>query len=158
MELNPFHHHAATEDTPMTTETTGEKIEADLKKFVSILDVVGEDAEKALVLIDKYALPVAGLVTTFFPAAGPEAAGAATAIDLIQKTVLYVKAKSAALPAGLTPAQMLADEVQLIGPAVITLLAQEKITINTDQVEKIIQAVVAILDTQPAPAAVAVAA
>lgn len=142
----------ATMPVPAPHESLGQKIVDVEKKFISILDVVAQDGEKALAFLDKYALPVAGLVTLIFPAAAPEASAAATAIDLIQKTVLYVKAKSALLPKGLTPAEMLADELQLVGPAVINLLAQEKIKVNSDQVENIIQAVVAILNTQPVPA------
>lgn len=136
--------------SPAPKETLGQKIEADAKKFISVLDKVGEEAEKGLVFLSKYAVPVASLVSLLFPAAAPEATGAATAINLIQSAVLEVKAKSALLPAGLTPAQMLADEIQLVEPAVIQLLAAEKITVNSAQVENIVQAVVAVLNTQPA--------
>jgi hypothetical protein len=154
--LHPLAHH--TEVKPMSTtpaatpETAGQKIEVDIKKFVSILDLVGADAEKGLVFAVKYAVPVASLVSLLFPAAAPEATGAVTALNLIQNAVLEVKAKSSALPTNLTPGQMLADELQLVGPAVIQLLATEKITINSSQVQNIIQAVVAILNTQPAAA------
>lgn len=155
-----FHHHntevakvATAPAAPAPSETVGQKIKVDIQKVITILDKVGEEGEKALAFLDKYAVPVASLVSLLFPAAAPEAGGAATAIGLIQNTVLYVKTKSALLPAGLTPAQMLADELQLVGPAVITLLAQEKITVNSAQVENIIQAVVAVLNTQPAPSA-----
>jgi hypothetical protein len=156
-----FHHHttevakvatAPATPAPAASSTVGATLKADVAKFISILDKVGQEAEKALAFLDKYALPVAGLVSLIFPAAAPEVGGAATAIGLIQNAVLEVKAKSALLPAGLTPAQMLADELQLVGPAVITLLAQEKITVNSAQVENIIQAVVAVLNTQPAVA------
>jgi hypothetical protein len=136
-----------------TSETLGQKVQADIKKFVSILDQVGIDAEKGLAFLCKYAVPVASLVSLIFPTVAPEAAGAVTALDLIQKTVLEIKAKSAALPGNLTPAQMLADEIQLVEPAVIQLLATEKITVNSAQVTNIVQAVVAILNTQPAVAA-----
>jgi hypothetical protein len=144
--------------TPIATpapvpETFGQKVSADLKKFVSILDLVGTDAEKGLVFLCKYAVPAASLVSLIFPAAAPEATGAATALNLIQAAVIEVKAKSAALPGNLTPTQMLADELQLVTPAVIQLLATEKITVNSAQVNNIIQAVVAILNTQPAVAA-----
>ena len=170
--LHPFHHESHETPTPevkpmsttpipaspavpitaASTETLGQKVEADLKKFVSVLDLVGEDAEKGLVFAVKYAVPVASLVSLLFPAAAPEATGAVTALNLIQNAVLEVKAKSAALPTNLTPAQMLADELQLVGPAVIQLLATEKITVNSAQVQSYIQAVVAILNTQPAAA------
>lgn len=162
--LHPFHHSTTPtsvtthpEVSPVTTaapvtETVGQKVEADIKKFVSILDKVGEEAEKGLVFAEKYAVPVASLVSLIFPAVAPEATGAVTALNLIQNAVLEVKAKSAALPTNLTPAQMLADEIQLVEPAVIALLAQEKITVNSAQVSNIVQAVVAILNTQPAAA------
>lgn len=133
------------------SETVGQKIEADLKKFVSILELVGRDAEKGLVYAQKYAVPAASLVSLILPTVAPEAAGAVTALNLIQSAVLEVKAKSAALPTGLTPEQMLADEVQLVEPAVLQLLASEKITVPVS-VPNIIQAVVAILNTQPAVA------
>lgn len=134
-------------------QTVGQKVQADLKKFVSILDFVGEEVEKGLTFAVKYAVPVASLVSLIFPAAAPEATGTVVALNLIQSAVLEVKAKSAALPTSLTPAQMLADELQLVGPAVTQLLAAEKITVNSAQIENIIQAVVAILNTQPAPVA-----
>jgi hypothetical protein len=134
-------------------ETLGQKVQADIKKFISILDFVGQEAEKGLVFATKYAVPVASLVSLIFPAVAPEATGAVTALNLIQNAVLEVKAKSASLPTNLTPAQMLADEIQLVEPAVIQLLATEKITVNSAQVTNIVQAVVAILNTQPAVAA-----
>jgi hypothetical protein len=165
--LHPFHHDplhpkpVEPEAKPMSTTpapvvastTVAQKLAADAKKFVSILDMVGKDAEWALSELVKYAVPVASLVSLIFPAAAPEATGTVVALNLIQNAVLEVKAKSAALPTNLTPAQMLADELQLVGPAVTSLLASEKITVNSAQVENIIQAVVAILNTQPAPVA-----
>lgn len=165
--LHPFHHSTTPTVTihpevspvstsaPVTapaTETVGQKVQADIKKFESILDKVGEEFEKGLTELVKYEVPVAGLVSLIFPAAAPEATGAVTALNLIQSAVIEVKAKSAALPTNLTPAQMLADEIQLVEPAVIALLASEKITVNSAQVSNIVQAVVAILNTQPAAA------
>lgn len=133
-------------------ETIVQEIESDAKKFVSVLDQVGKDSEKGLLFAAKYAIPVATLVSLIFPAAAPEASGAVTAIGLIQNAVLEVKAKSSALPSGLTPDQMLADEIQLVSPAVIRLLGQEKINVNSAQVSNIVKAVVAILNAQSAAA------
>lgn len=145
----PEHTEVATMSTaPVAHETVGQKIVDVEKKFISILDWVGQEAEKGLVFAVKYAMPVAGFVSLIFPGIAPEANGAVVALNLIQNAVLEVKAKSAALPTNLTPAQMLADELQLVGPAVIALLQQEKVTVDAAQVQKYIQAVVAILDTQ----------
>jgi hypothetical protein len=173
-EFDIFHHHQAPatpvpapipapiEVKPMSTApaapaqpatTFGQTVQADIKKFISILDFVGTEAEKGLVFAVKYAVPVASLVSLIFPTVAPAATGAVTALELIQNAVLEVKAKSASLPTNLTPAQMLADEIQLVEPAVIQLLATEKITVNSAQVNNIVQAVVAILNTQPAVAA-----
>lgn len=152
----------STEVAPMSTttvtvttphESLGQKIVDVEKKFISILDFVGKEAEKGLVFAVKYAVPVASLVSLIFPAAAPEATGAVVAINLIQNAVLEIKAKSAALPAGLTPAQMLADELQLVAPAVTEILAKENIKVDNAQIQKYIEAVVAILDAQPAPVA-----
>jgi hypothetical protein len=142
---------------PAPAETLGQKIQADIGKFISILDFIGTEAEKGLVFAQKYAVPAASLVSVLFPSVAPEAAGAVTAINLIQSAVLEVKAKSAALPTGLTPAQMLADELQLVEPAVVQLLATAGVTMNTTQVQNTVSAVVAILNAQPAPVATSAA-
>jgi hypothetical protein len=144
-----FNHKEQPTVSSATTPSELQKVET---KFISILDQVGKDAQKGLVFACKYAIPVASLVSLIFPTAAPEATATVTALDLIQKAVLEVKAKSAALPTNLTPAQMLADEVQLVEPAVVQLLASENITVPVS-VASIVQAVVAILNTQPAPAA-----
>lgn len=127
-------------------------LKSDLTKFVSVLEAVGKDVEKALVSVAKYAVPVATLVGLLFPAVAPEAIAAATAVDLIQQAVLEVEAKATALPTTLTGAQKLADVLQLVQGAVINLLATEKITVNQQEVTNLVNAVVAILNVVPAKA------
>ena len=156
MEFFHHQHNASTVNvvpTPgvnvtMTTETLLQKIEGGEKKFISVLEQAGKDAEKGLVFAQKYALPLASLAGILFPAAAPGATAVVTAVGLIQNAVLEIKAKASALPTGLTPAQMLADEIQLVEPAVVSLLASEHITIDSAELAAKVQAVVAILNSQ----------
>lgn len=118
--------------------------------FVSVLETVGKDAEKVLTVAVKYAVPVAALVSLLFPASSVVSGAAVVAVDLIQKAVLEVEAKASALPAGLTAAQKTADILELVGPAITSILATEKITYGASEITNLINAVSAILSVAPA--------
>lgn len=153
MDLDIFHRHQA-EVTPVSTtpatptETTAEKVGDGIKKFFSVLDLIGEKFEEGLAFAVKYELPEEAIVSAIFgPAAGLEAVAA---INLIQRVVMLVKQKSAALPTNLTSDQMLAEEMSVLGPAIVQLLAKHDVT--DEQAQKLIEAVVAIFNTHPAAA------
>lgn len=123
-------------------------------KIVSALEWFGKEFAKGLSYAVKYAIPAASLVAAIFP--GSSAAGAATvsALNLIQNAVIAVEQKYAAsgVQTG-TGAQKLSEVLTLTEQAVTSLLAQEGITADTSYVTKIVNAVVAILNVQSAPAA-----
>jgi hypothetical protein len=161
MELNPFHHTAHEAISTMSTApqavaqtvTFGQKVEADLKQFVTVLDLVGRDAEKGLVFAQKYGAPLAPIVALAFgPAVGTGYAGGLAAVDLVQQAVLTVKAQSATLPAGLTPAQMTSQELQIVGPAVIALVNKEFPSYSTANVQSLIALVIAAINAPPVTA------
>lgn len=123
-------------------------------KFVSVLEAIGKDFLKGLSYAVKYAVPVEKLVALLFPAAAPVAAGLADATTLIQNAVLQVEQKYAA--AGVqngTGAQKLSEVLVLSEQAVAGLLAKAGIQADTTYITNLINAVVAILNVQSAPAA-----
>lgn len=136
--------------TPVAKETIKMSLESAGKEVLSVLETVAKDTEKVLTVAVKYAVPVEALVSILFPAAGPAAAAAGTALSLIQTAVLEVEQKASLLPAGLTAAQKAADVLQLVGPAVTAVLAQEKITAGNAEITNLINAVSAILTVAPA--------
>jgi hypothetical protein len=168
MDLDIFHHHKADEVPPVSTTpaspvAAGQNVPAiahlaandiqnGIRKFISVLDMIGEKVEEGLAFAVKYEVPAEQIVTLFFPAVAPEAAGAVAAINLIQHIVMLVKQKSAALPASPTSDQMLAEEMAVLAPVVIQLLAKEGVKIDEAQVEKDIKLAIAILNAQPATA------
>lgn len=127
-------------------------LKSEFTTVISRMEAITKNVEKALVVVAKYAVPLATLVGLLFPAVAPESIAAATALDLIQQAVIEVEAKSSALPTTLTGAQKLADVLQLVQSAVVSILAQEKITVNSQEVTNLVNAVVAILNVVPAKA------
>jgi hypothetical protein len=124
--------------------------------FVGVLEALGKDFAKGLKWAVQYALPVEKLVALLFPAAGPAVAVLANATTLIQNAVLLVEQKYAAsgVQSGTGP-QKLAEVLALAGDAIAALLAKAGITATADYIESLVSAVVAILNVQPAPAAIA---
>lgn len=122
------------------------------KKFISVLDLVAVNADKGLVYASHYAIPAAHLAALLFPEAAPGAALVETAINLLQHSVLEMKAKAAALPAGLSSEQMLADELHLAAPAAITLLQHANIKVDTTRISNVIKVMATLLNAREAPA------
>lgn len=116
-------------------------------KLVSIMEKIGHDVEVVWTDVQKYLPSVESLALLIF---GTKAEPVINSISLIQSTVATVEQKFAASgnPTG-TGAQKSAQVLAIVGPAVTSLLAQEKIVVNDDQIQKIINAVVAILNAQP---------
>lgn len=124
-------------------------------KFISVMEAIGKGFEKGLTWAVQYAVPVEKLVALIFPAAAPELAVAANATSLIQNAVLTIEQKYAASGKSTgTGAQKSAEVLALAGPTVLQLLQQAGVAnADTSYVQSIIDAVVAILNVQQAPAA-----
>lgn len=119
-------------------------------EFVSIMDKIGHDIKVAWENVVKY-LPVAtALAALIFPG-NAEAAGVLNTVALIQQAVVVVEQKFAA--AGIasgTGEQKLAQVLSIVTPAVTQLLAAEKIDVDQPEITNIVNAVVAVLNAQPA--------
>ena len=122
--------------------------------FVGVLTAVGKDFAKGLKWAVTYAVPVEKLVALLFPAAAPVAGTLADATTLIQNAVLLVEQQYAAsgVQSG-TGTQKLAEVMLLAGEAVGELLTKAGIAATADYIEKLVSAVVAILNAQPIGAA-----
>lgn len=120
--------------------------------FVSVLETIGKDFEKGLKWAAEYAIPVEKLVALLFPAAAPVAGEVADATSLIQSAVLLVEQKYAAAgrQSG-TGAEKLAEVLLVAGQTVSALLAKAGIAANASYMQKLVSAVVAILNVQQAP-------
>ena len=122
-------------------------------KFFSVLNAVGKDFEKGLKFAVEYAVPVEKLAALLFPAAAPVLTEVANATSLIQSAVLLVEQKYAAsgVQTG-TGEQKLAEVMLLAGESVTTLLAKAGVQAESAYVQKLVSAVVAILNVQVMPA------
>lgn len=132
--------------------------------FMRFLDFVGKMFDKGLAFVVKAAVPVETLVALIFPAAAPAATGFFDTVSLIQNAVLQTEQKFAAanMQSG-TGSQKSAEVLLIVEQAVTGLLQKEGVKTDTDGVQKIIDAVVGILNAQqitvagaaavPAPAA-----
>ena len=122
--------------------------------FVGVLSTVGKDFAKGLKWAAEYAVPVERLAALLFPQTAPVANEVADATTLIQNAVLVVEQKYAAsgVQSG-TGAQKLAEVMMLAGEAVSTLLSKAGVAATADYVEKLVSAVVGILNAQLMPAA-----
>lgn len=123
-------------------------------KLISIMERIGADIHVVWNDILKYLPEAAGLAALLFPGQAGTAAVVVNAVNLIQQTVVSVeqKFKSSGAPSGSGP-QKAAQVLAIVGPSVTSLLAQEKIDLNTTQINNIINAVVAVLNVQSTPAA-----
>ena len=117
------------------------------------METIGKDILKAWGEVIKYLPPVATLAALIFPGAAGATVGVVNAIDLVQQAVATVeqKFKAAGAPSGSGP-QKLAQVIAIVGPTVTQLLAAEGIHIDAPQLNNIINAVVAVLNVQAAPA------
>ena len=98
-------------------------------------------------------MPVESLVALLFPASAPVMSAAEDATTLIQNSVLAVEQKftAAGVQSG-TGSQKLSEVLALSQGAVTTLLASAGITASPEYITTLVNAVVAILNAQPAPA------
>jgi hypothetical protein len=117
--------------------------------FISVLEKIGKEFAKGLTWAVSYAVPAEKLVALLFPSTAPALGAVVSATTLIQNAVLLVEQKyTAAGSASGTGPQKLAEVVQLSGDAVTSLLASAGIKADTDYIQKLISAVVSILNVQ----------
>ena len=122
--------------------------------FTGLLDSIGRNFAKGLSWAVTYAVPLEKLVGLLFPQVAPATTALADATMLIQTAILQVEQKFAALgtQSG-TGAQKLSEVMLLVEQVVTELLQQAGITADAGYIEKLISAVVAILNVQTVPAA-----
>jgi hypothetical protein len=127
--------------------------------FTSVLETIGKEFEKGLKWAVEYAVPVEKLVGLLFPAAAPVVTGLADATTLIQNAVLLVEQKYAAsgVQSG-TGTQKLNEVMLLTEQAVTSLLSTAGVTTDSNYLQSLVSAVVAILNVQTAQAPAAATA
>ena len=126
--------------------------------FVGFLEAVGKDFLKGLSYAVKIAVPVEALAKLLFPQFAPAITAGVDVASLIQNAVLVVEQKFAAAgkQSGTGP-QKLAEVLVLAEGAVMAILAQYGVHADAGYVASLVNAVVAVLNVQAAPAAGAVA-
>lgn len=123
--------------------------------FTSVMETIGKGFAKGLKWAVEYAVPVEKLVGLLFPAAAPIANEVVDATSLIQTAVLLVEQKYAAsgVQTG-TGAQKLSEVMLLTEQSVMSLLTKAGVTADSSYIERVISAVVAILNAQSATTAI----
>ena len=119
--------------------------------FIGVLETVGKDFAKGLKFAVTYAVPVEKLIAMLFPAAAPVASVLEDATTLIQTSVVLIEQKFAAagIQSGTGP-EKLAEVLTLTENTVTALLADAGIKASPSYITSLINAVVAILNVQPA--------
>ncbi|WP_263382772.1 hypothetical protein [Granulicella arctica] len=117
--------------------------------FTAVLEAIGQGFTKGLKWAVEYAVPAEKLAALLFPTAAPELVAVADATTLLQNAVIMVEQKYAATgtQSG-TGAQKLADVLLLAGPAASSLLTSAGIITSPAYLQKLISAIVAILNVQ----------
>lgn len=127
--------------------------------FLGVLETVGKDFEKGLKWAAGYAVPAEKLIALLFPEFQPVMTGIIDATNLVQNAVLLVEQKYAAAGAQHgTGAAKLGEVLQLTTGAVLALLEKAGVGGDPAYVERLVTAVVSILNVQPAPASPTAAA
>lgn len=152
---------AATPAAAVVQESVAAKAEESVmaNKFIGFLEAIGKDFIKGLGYAVKFAVPIEKLVALLFPPAAAAAVQVGTAAELIRNAVVSVEQKYAAagVQAG-TGAQKSAEVLLLTEAAVTSLLSQAGIAADTGYVQRLVDAVVAILNVQSPPTVAAPAA
>jgi hypothetical protein len=126
-------------------------------KFVSVLDKIGQDFVKGLNEIEKYLPAAATLASLIFPADAAAITGVVNTTQLIQSAVASVRQKLAAAGAATASgSELAADVLSIVTPAATQLLIEAGVkNVNGTYIQKIVNAVVAILNVQQAPVSAA---
>ena len=118
-------------------------------KFLTVMQAIGKDAKIVFTEVTKYLPEAATLAKLLFPAQSASVAGVVNAVGLIQQAVAIIEQKYAALGAATgTGAQKLAEALTIVSPTVTQLLSAERVPVNQDYIQKVVNAVVAILNVQ----------
>jgi hypothetical protein len=118
-------------------------------KFLTVMQAIGKDAKVVLMEVEKYLPSAATLAGLLFPAQSATVAGVVSSVGLIQQAVTVIEQKYAALGAATgTGAQKLAEALAIVTPTVTQLLSAEGVPVNSDYIQKLTNAVVAILNVQ----------
>ena len=121
-------------------------------KFLTVMQAIGKDAKIVFTEVVKYLPEAATLAKLLFPVQSASVAGVVNAVGLIQEAVAVIEQKYAALGAATgTGAQKLAEALAIVSPTVTQLLTAEGVPVNQDYIQKIVNAVVAILNVQMTP-------
>lgn len=117
-------------------------------KFISIMEAIGRDIKRVWDDVSRYLPPVEALAALIFPQSAA-LSGVINSVQLIQQAVATVEQKfvAAGAPSGSGP-QKLAQVLTIVTPTVTQLLADEKISVNQQQITNIVNAVVAVLNAQ----------
>ena len=118
-------------------------------KFLTVMEAIGKDAKLVLTEVEKYLPEAATLAKLLFPAQTATVAGVVNSVGLIEQAVTVIEQKYAALGAATgTGAQKLAEALAIVTPTVTQLLSAEGLPVNSAYIQKIVDAVVAILNVQ----------
>ena len=118
-------------------------------KLVSVMEQVGKDCLLALREVEKYLPSAAALASVIFPAQIGKIDAVVNATGLIQSAVVKVEQQMAAAgKSSGTGTQKAADVIAIVGPTVTQLLSAEGVKVDNTYIQKIIDAVVAILNVQ----------
>ena len=117
--------------------------------FVTVMEKIGKDIGVVWADVVKYLPEASALAALLFPGAAGTTAAVVGSVNLIQQAVVTVeqKFKAAGAPSG-SGTQKSAQVLSIVGPAVTALLAQEKIDLNSAQINNIIAGVVAVLNVR----------
>ena len=118
-------------------------------KFLTIMEAIGKDAKLVFTEVEKYLPEATTLAKLLFPAQTGAVTGVVNAVGLIQQAVAVIEQKYAALGTATgTGAQKLAEALSIVTPTVTQLLSAEELPVNQAYIQKITNAVVAILNVQ----------
>lgn len=118
-------------------------------KFLTVMEAIGKDAKVVLTQVEKYLPSAATLAGLLFPAQSATVAGVVNSVGLIQQAVTLIEQKYAAMGAATgTGAQKLAEALSIVTPTVTQLLSAEGVPVNAAYIQKLTNAVVAILNVQ----------
>jgi hypothetical protein len=121
--------------------------------FISMMQAIGRDVLRAFEDVVRYLPPAVTVASMFFPITAVPLASTVASVNLIQQAIVMVEQKFAAAgKATGTGQQKLADVLTYVKPTVTQLLLTDKITVNDTKLTNIINAIVAILNAQDAPA------
>ncbi len=123
-------------------------------KFLTVMQTIGKDAKLVFTEVTKYLPEAATLAKLLYPAPSASVVGVVNAVGLIQQAVAVIEQKYAALgSAAGTGAQKLAEALAIVSPTVTQLLAAEGVPVDREYIQKVVNAVVAILNVQMTPVA-----